>query len=62
MPELPEVESFKKYLDENALDQKIEKVQVSAKGMLIDTTESELIETLKSNFLEETHRHGKFFL
>jgi formamidopyrimidine-DNA glycosylase len=60
MPELPEVESFKKYIDDTSLHQKIRKVSLKTRGMLIDSTEKQLKEVLEGNSLEDTFRHGKF--
>ena len=60
MPELPEVESFKKYIDKTSLHQKIEMVNVFARNVLLNTTVKKLIDTLQGNSFEGTFRHGKF--
>jgi formamidopyrimidine-DNA glycosylase len=60
MPELPEVESFRKYVEDTSLHQRIVEARSSASGMLIGTTEKELREVLKGNSLEGTYRRGKF--
>jgi formamidopyrimidine-DNA glycosylase len=60
MPELPEVESFRKFIDKTSLHKKIEVVKLASPGMLLNTTEKELIKALIGNSLDETFRHGKF--
>jgi len=61
MPELPEVESFKRYFDKTSLRQKIKRVRLSAPGMLFHSTEKEVLDNLEGNTFTATHRHGKFF-
>jgi formamidopyrimidine-DNA glycosylase len=60
MPELPEVESFRKIIDKTALNKKIELVKLQSPGMLLKTKEKDLLSTLPGNMLEKTFRHGKF--
>lgn len=60
MPELPEVESFKKYIDKTSLHQKIEVIKLTTSKVLLNTKEKELQVKVMGNFLEETFRHGKF--
>jgi len=60
MPELPEVESFRKYIADTSLHQKIKNVRTAAQGMLIETTDADLKRILKNNSFEDTFRHGKF--
>lgn len=60
MPELPEVESFRKFIDKHALGKKIEVARLASKNMLLHTKEKDLIKTLDGNTLIETYRHGKF--
>jgi formamidopyrimidine-DNA glycosylase len=61
MPELPEVESFKRYFDKTSLRQKIKRVRLAAPGMLFHSTEKEVLDNLEGNTFTETRRHGKFF-
>ncbi|MBL0741839.1 Fpg/Nei family DNA glycosylase [Chryseolinea lacunae] len=61
MPELPEVESFKRYFDKTSLHQKIKKVRLSAPDMLFYTQEKDVLDNLEGNIFVETRRHGKFF-
>lgn len=60
MPELPEVESFRKFIDKNAVGKKIEVARLVSKNMLLNTKEKDLVNTLEGNSLAETFRHGKF--
>jgi formamidopyrimidine-DNA glycosylase len=61
MPELPEVETFKRYLDRTSLKQSINKVQISDKRIL-DTEEDNLKKLLKDKQFESSTRHGKYLL
>jgi formamidopyrimidine-DNA glycosylase len=59
MPELPDVEVFKGYLDSTALHKKITEVLVRDDYVLAAIDESTLAQALERRQLEETHRHGK---
>lgn len=60
MPELPDVEGFKQYLDSSALRQKIETTHVRDKRICEEgVSPSVLARALKSSSLRESHRHGK---
>lgn len=59
MPELPDVENFKRYLDATALHKKIEKVKVGSHKILHGISGPRLAKTLAGHALESTHRHGK---
>jgi formamidopyrimidine-DNA glycosylase len=61
MPELPEVESFKKYMDDHALHQPIKAIKfVEPSLLLTGTTPARLKSALEDNTFEGTFRHGKF--
>ncbi len=60
MPELPEVESFKKYLDSTSLHKKIKDVDVKSKTILANVTSRSLQIRLKNQKLKSTFRHGKY--
>ena len=60
MPELPEVEAYRTYLEETSLHQKIEEAQCVAPDMLWDTSKARLEKALQGNAFTATHRHGKF--
>lgn len=59
MPELPDVEVFKRNLDATSLHQKIEKVQVTDPRILSGISERSFSRKLKGHELERTHRRGK---
>ncbi|MHB1215952.1 MAG: DNA-formamidopyrimidine glycosylase family protein [Thiobacillus sp.] len=60
MPELPDVETFKRYLDATALHQPIGTVRVGAPSLLHGTTPQGLGRRLHGQALESTRRHGKY--
>ena len=59
MPELPEVETFKRYLDRTSLRHRITGVDVRDAYVLKGVTARELARRLKGRRLEDSHRHGK---
>lgn len=59
MPELPDVEKFKRYIDSTSLHQKIVGVKVSSSKVLTGVTGSALKKKLEGRRLESTRRHGK---
>jgi formamidopyrimidine-DNA glycosylase len=59
MPELPEVEIFKRYLDRTSLHQRIDDVAVGNAYVLKDVTAPELARGLKGRRFESSRRHGK---
>ncbi len=59
MPELPDVEIFKRYLDATSLHQRIKDVDVRNAYILKDVTARELARALKSRRFESSRRHGK---
>lgn len=60
MPELPEVETFRRYIDKHALHQKISSIHLASSLMLLDTSSSTLKKKLEGNSFKSTFRHGKF--
>jgi formamidopyrimidine-DNA glycosylase len=60
MPELPEVESFKKVIDNCALGKEIDVVKILAPNMLLSISGRKLKTTLTGNVFQGTIRHGKF--
>lgn len=60
MPELPDVETFKRYADSTALNQPIASVHVEANDLLEQTSPSGLGRQLHGRCLTTTRRHGKF--
>jgi formamidopyrimidine-DNA glycosylase len=59
MPELPDVETYKRYLDDRALHQRITHVDVTSSRLLAGASPRELGHALVRHRLEETQRHGK---
>jgi formamidopyrimidine-DNA glycosylase len=59
VPELPDIEIFKRYVDATSLHQKIRKVEVRSDKVLGATSARKLRSTLKGRSFESTRRHGK---
>ena len=59
MPELPDVEMFKRYLDATSLHQRIDDVDVRNRYILKETSARELTRGLKGRRFESSRRHGK---
>ena len=59
MPELPEVEIFKRYLDATSLHQRIDAVDVRNTYILKETSVRQLARGLKGRRFESSRRHGK---
>lgn len=62
MPELPDVELYRRRLDAHALHRPITDVVVSDARILGDLKEGQFVERLKGNRLERSRRHGKHLL
>ena len=60
MPELPEVEGFRRYLDSTSLHQQIAKVEVLGEDILTGISGELLRSRLEGRHLENTMRHGKY--
>jgi formamidopyrimidine-DNA glycosylase len=60
MPELPDVETLRRYLDATALHQRIEDARVRSEQMLEDLDATELKRRLTDRTFERTRRHGKY--
>ena len=60
MPELPDVEVFKRYLDGTALNQKIARVSVKNRTVLRHISPQAIARNLKGRKLRSSLRHGKF--
>ena len=59
MPELPEVETFRRYLDSTSLHQRITDVDVRDAYVLKRVSTRQLARRLKGRRFENSHRHGK---
>lgn len=59
MPELPDVETFRRYLESTSLHQKIDRVRVSEPDILEEESPSGLGRKLHDRRFTDTRRHGK---
>ena len=59
MPELPDVEIFKQYLDATALHQTVQAIDVRSRQVLQEISVQHLQQGLKGRCFETTRRHGK---
>jgi formamidopyrimidine-DNA glycosylase len=59
MPELPDVETFKRYLDATSLHQRISGVDVESAYVLKAVSARELARRLKERCFKSSRRHGK---
>lgn len=59
MPELPDVEIFRRYVESTSLHKKITKVSINNPELLTGTTRAQLEKTLRGNIFKTTKRHGK---
>jgi formamidopyrimidine-DNA glycosylase len=60
MPELPEVESFRRYFERTSLHQKIKEVRLYSPEMIRGISPKKLREELKGHEFVSTSRHGKY--
>jgi len=62
MPELPDVELYKRHLDSTSLGRRIEKVAVNDARILAGASAREFTRRLEGNRFESSRRHGKHLL
>jgi formamidopyrimidine-DNA glycosylase len=62
MPELPDVEKFKRYLDATSLGREIAEVSVTDRRLLDGVSPGRLSRTLEGRRFAGTRRHGKWLL
>jgi len=60
MPELPDVETFRRYVGATALHQRVSKTRVTGRSLLKGTTPAGLGRALHGRTFEKTDRHGKY--
>lgn len=60
MPELPEVETERRYLDAHALHQRVIGIRTPHPDVLLDTSPQVLGRRLKGHAIESSRRHGKY--
>jgi formamidopyrimidine-DNA glycosylase len=59
MPELPDVEIYKRYMDSTSLNQRIENVEVNESKVLDGISKKKLQDALQGHSFKKTLRHGK---
>lgn len=59
MPELPDVQVFKEYVDSTCIGRRVASSHVDAEQELTDVSARSLAQTLHGRRLASTHRHGK---
>ncbi len=62
MPELPDVETFRRYLNRTAKNKRIDNVVVATTSLVKDTSKASLKRQLKGHRITKTKRHGKYLL
>jgi formamidopyrimidine-DNA glycosylase len=62
MPELPDVEGFRRVLMSHAVGLPIEHVDVQDEGVLHDVTAGQLQDKLRGRRFDEPRRHGKWLI
>lgn len=60
MPELPDVEVYRRYLSATSLHQRIDRVHLESPELLVGTSPQGLGRALHGRSLEEAQRHGKY--
>lgn len=60
MPELPEVETFRRFIEKTSLNKRIDTIKIMAPKMLEGCTATSLRKKITDNAFDSTHRHGKF--
>ncbi len=59
MPELPDVEVFRRYMESTALRRSVEEVHTSRERLFSDVSRRSVVRALRGSRLEETARYGK---
>lgn len=62
MPELPDVETFKKYFNQKCIGQKISKVKILRNNSKRNTPQDKLKRDLSGKYFKPAYRRGKFML
>lgn len=60
MPELPDVEVFRQYVDATSLHQRVDHLHVRDEALLRDVSRQKLVSAVVGTEFERTARHGKF--
>jgi formamidopyrimidine-DNA glycosylase len=62
MPELPDVEIFRRYMEQHAMNQIVPEVRVTDNRVLEDISAERMQEKIAGNQFVNTRRHGKYLL
>jgi formamidopyrimidine-DNA glycosylase len=62
MPELPDVEGFRRVLAEHAVGRRVERVRVRDPGVVRDTSPRRLDRAVRGHRFREPRRHGKWLI
>jgi formamidopyrimidine-DNA glycosylase len=62
MPELPDVEGFRRYFDRHAAGRRVERVEVLDRTMLRNSSPQAVGRALRGRDLEKATRHGKWLI
>jgi formamidopyrimidine-DNA glycosylase len=62
MPELPDVEGFRRYLERHATGQRIDRIEVPGPPIVRNRTPQTLARTARGNRFATPARHGKWLL
>lgn len=60
MPELPDVEVYRRYIDSTSMQQRIDNVHVESPSILHETTPQALGRVMNNEVFHTTSRHGKY--
>lgn len=60
MPELPSVETFKKYFDNTSLHKPIKEVKITNPEVLVNVSSAEMTRSLKGSEFTGSYRYGKY--
>lgn len=60
MPELPDVETYKRYIDSTSLHETINEAKISHKKILEHIDQQKLEHSLRNTKFKESYRHGKY--
>jgi formamidopyrimidine-DNA glycosylase len=62
MPELPDIEVFRRYFDNTSLHKQVDNVEVYSEDILDNVSKKDLVSNIKGREFEYTKRHGKHLL
>ncbi len=62
MPEMPEVEAFKKYIENTSLQKSISDIQTDSKSLIKGATFDDFKQVLQGKSFKKVERHGKYLI